>query len=64
MNKGRKQLQQEVGELVLVKPNGEQVFIAHAIKHHKISEKLGRWTWGGKVWMPRGYEAELKAVEQ
>tara|TARA_R100000742_G_C4218970_1_gene43263 strand:+ start:222 stop:416 length:195 start_codon:yes stop_codon:yes gene_type:complete len=64
MNKGRKQLQQEVGELVLIKPNGEQVFIAHAYKHHELSEKMGKWFWSGKVWMPRGYEASLRAVEQ
>jgi len=53
----------ETGELVLIKPDGEQVFIAHAYKHHKLSEKLGKWIWNGKVWMPEGYEAELMAVE-
>ena len=42
--------QTENGQLVLIKPNGQQVILGTAYKDHEHSLPT-HWMWNGEVWM-------------
>tara|TARA_R100001594_G_scaffold76827_1_gene111450 strand:+ start:4787 stop:4951 length:165 start_codon:yes stop_codon:yes gene_type:complete len=49
----------EQGKLYIETPDGQKQFIGYA---YGLAKK-GLWVWNGRVWMARGYMAELKRCE-